>query len=196
MALNQPDVFNAIAPKIQLDDSDGGYHRTKYDLVRATHRFVNPIETEGPIWVNSDAASTHPQHMKEISNEILKIYWDDNTDASDGARRDAVRDAVNTLRGLFAYSPELGEKVWDKEWAKDGFSKQESSAITQLRDFVTMYMGAELRKKLTSKALELVDMNFMDTVDIRDHRALQSLHHYSAGQRTRGRSRLFEAIAA
>ena len=101
-------------------------------------------------------------------NALLHKSWlkDDVTDAETVA--------VESLRWLSFYGPELPTAILQKSWAADGVSRDEAAVIKYLYWMVWTENDAA-RSKIIETAIEVLDMPFLESVELADAPAVRSL---------------------
>ena len=179
-ARRHPQVFTALLTKQWVGD---GITDAETDAIYGFSR--TPMFSEGLIegmleisWVQDDITAEEGKAIgylyrairwaPGISDELLAYPW-----VGDGVTSDETT-ALRYLYQAGRYVDELADRLVVKPWVQDGVTSDEAAVIRDL--YLTARAQDEALEPATNaKALQLVDMPFLESVELADAPAMESL---------------------
>ena len=189
-ARRHPQVFTALLTKQWVGD---GITDAETDAIYGFSR--TPMFSEGLIegmleisWVQDDITAEEGKAIgylyrairwaPGISDELLAYPW-----VGDGVTSDETT-ALRYLYQAGRYVDELADRLVVKPWVQDGVTSDEAAVIRDL--YLTARAQDEALEPATNaKALQLVDMPFLESVELADAPAMESLRRLEGNNTAR-----------
>ena len=189
-ARRHPQVFTALLTKQWVGD---GITDAETDAIYGFSR--TPMFSEGLIegmleisWVQDDITAEEGKAIgylyrairwaPGISDELLAYPW---------VQDDITSDETTALRYLYRagrYVDELADRLVVKPWVQDDITADEAAVIRDLY-LIARAQDEALEPATNAKALQLVDMPFLESVELADAPAMESLRRLEGNSTAR-----------